>query len=323
MRNENEDGKKFQNEPNGDSCGRGRDGASNTEPENNPANFMTVLENMAAAMQATVAALGNQAGNRNGSDGEKVPMTLATFLKVNPPIFREMTDPTEVDSWFQVMEWALHAQQVPENQRVEFVTYQLMGEAQHWWQRTRRLLQQDDIAIPWNAFQLEFYKKYFPNSVSTAKELELLQLKQGQMSVAEYTNKFEELCRFFKIFQGAPGDFEEWKCIKYEGGLRSDILSSVGPMKIRVFSDLVNKSRVAEECLKKAAIERNDGREFHRKEHNQNFAPRGQEFKRKGKQLATTSDDSSCQKCRSYHPNRPCRFGSGLCYKCNRLGHMS
>ncbi|XP_057721338.1 uncharacterized protein LOC130935556 [Arachis stenosperma] len=258
--------------------GRERDGASNTEPENNPANFMTVLENMAAAMQATVAALGNQAGNRNGSDGEKGPMTLATFLKVNPPIFREMTDPIEVDSWFQVMERALHAQQVPENQRVEFVTYQLMGEAQHWWQG---------------------------------------------LNVCSRIYKHEELCRFSKICQGAPGDFEEWKCIKYEGGLRSDILSSLGPMEIRVFSDLVNKSRVAEECLKNAAIERNDGREFHRKEHNQNFAPRGQEFKRKGKQLAAASDDSSCQKCRSYHPNRPCRFGSGLCYKCNRLGHMS
>ncbi|XP_015947635.1 uncharacterized protein LOC107477780 [Arachis duranensis] len=234
---------------------RGRDRASNTEPENNLANFTNALENMAATMHATAAALGNQVGNGNGGDREKGPMTLATFLKVNQPIFRETTDPTEADNWFQAMEWSLQAQQVPENQRVEFVTYQLTGKAQHWWQGTRRLLQQDDIAIPWNAFQLEFYKKYFPNSVRTAKELELLQLKQSQMSVAEYTNKFEELCQFSKICQGDPGDFEEWKCIKYEGGLRSDILSTVGPMEIRAFSDLVNKSRIAEECLKKAAIE--------------------------------------------------------------------
>ncbi|XP_016186025.1 uncharacterized protein LOC107627718 [Arachis ipaensis] len=126
-------------------------------------------------------------------------MTLVTFLKVSPPIFKGTTNPTKADNWFQAMEQALQTQQVPEDQCVEFATYQLMGEAQYWWQGTRRLLQWDGAAIPWGAFQIEFYKKYFPNSVQTVKEVELLQLKQGLMLVAEYTNKFEELCRFFKI----------------------------------------------------------------------------------------------------------------------------
>ncbi|XP_016172669.1 uncharacterized protein LOC107615066 [Arachis ipaensis] len=68
------------------------------------------------------------------------------------------------------------------------------------------------------------------------------------MSVSEYTDKFEELFRFSRMCQRTPVDYEEWKCIKYEGGLRSDIFSSVGPMEIRTSSELVNKSRVAEEC---------------------------------------------------------------------------
>ncbi|XP_057760179.1 uncharacterized protein LOC130980527 [Arachis stenosperma] len=199
---------------------------------------------MAAAMQATIEALGQQVNNENEGNGGNGPMTLATFLKVNPPTFRGTTNPTEADNWFQEMERALRAQQVPEDQCVEFATYQLM--------------------------------------VRTAKELELLQLKQGQMFVAEYTNKFEELCQFFRISQGAPKEFAEWKCIKYEGGLQSDILSSVGPMEIRIFSELVNKSRVVEECVKKATMIENDHREFHRREHGQGFAPRGQEFKRRG-----------------------------------------
>ncbi|XP_025640655.1 uncharacterized protein [Arachis hypogaea] len=53
-----------------------------------------------------------------------------------------------------------------------------------------------DDPISWDAFQVKFYKKYFLNLVRTEKELELLQMKQGAMSVFEYTNKFEELCRF-------------------------------------------------------------------------------------------------------------------------------
>ena len=122
--------------------GRGRGsvrGRTNTSaPENNPndpVNFMTALENMAAAMQATAEALGQQMNN-HGNDGGGVqgPMTLANFLKVNPPKFKGTTGPTEADTWFQAIERALQAQVVPEGQRVEFATYMLTGEASHWWQ---------------------------------------------------------------------------------------------------------------------------------------------------------------------------------------------
>ncbi|XP_016172958.1 uncharacterized protein LOC107615410 [Arachis ipaensis] len=129
------------------------------------------------------------------------------FPEVHPPTFRGTTNPTEVDNWFQAMERALQAHQVFEDQYVEFPTYRLMGEAQYWWERTQHILQPDNVVISWDVFLSEFIEN--TNSVRTAKELESLQLKQGQMSVAEYTNKFEELCRFSKICQGAPGDFEE------------------------------------------------------------------------------------------------------------------
>ncbi|XP_016206321.1 uncharacterized protein LOC107646668 [Arachis ipaensis] len=146
---------------------------------------MAALQNMAAAMQATAEALGQQMNNNNhnggnGRNGTQGPMTLATFLKL-----------------------------VPEEQCIEFATYLLTREASHWWEGTQPLIQKGDDPITWDAFQEEFYKKYFSNSARTAKELELLQLKQGNMSVSEYTNKFEELFRFFRMCQGASGDFEE------------------------------------------------------------------------------------------------------------------
>ncbi|XP_057747544.1 uncharacterized protein LOC130966734 [Arachis stenosperma] len=247
---------------------------------NNSVDFMAALECMAMAMQATAQILGHQDGNGNGRNGDNGPMILATFLKVNPLIFRGMTNPTEADNWFQTMERALQVQQVPANQYVEFATYQLMGEAQFWWLGTLHLLQQDNVVIPWDSFQSEFYKKSFSNSVRTEKEIKLLQLKQVSMSVAEYTSRFEELCWFSRICQDAPGDFDEWKCIKYEGGLRSNILSTVGLMDIRTFSKLVNKSRVTEECSRKATLAENNCQESYRKEQGKNLTPRSQSFKR-------------------------------------------
>ncbi|XP_015932609.1 uncharacterized protein LOC107458909 [Arachis duranensis] len=325
---------------------RERDHTSMQKPEinpNNPINLMAVLENMAAAMQATTETLGQQINN-NGNGGREAQglMTLETFLKVNPPKFKGTTNLTEANTWFQAIERALQAQLVLEEQCVKFATYLLTGEASHWWQGTRHLLQQGDDPITWDAIQVEFYKKYFPNSTRTANELELLQLKQGAMSVSKYTDKFDELFGFSRMCQGAPGDFEEWKYIKYEGGLWSDILSLVGPMEIRTFSELVNKSRIAEECMKRRVAEKGSHRE-----HNQGFSPRGRKFKGrgyiqhfphgrnnfatseksqrngKGKRAAAASDVLSCQICGSHHPNRPCRVGLGVCYKCELPGHVS
>ncbi|XP_016196058.1 uncharacterized protein LOC107637125 [Arachis ipaensis] len=265
---------------------------------------------MVAAMQATAEALGNQInqGNHGNNNDEDGPMTLATFLKVHPPTFRGTSNPTDADNWIQAMERALQAQQVPEEQWVEFGTYQLQAR--------------------------------------NAKELELMQLKQGQMTVADYTSKFEELCHFSHICQAAPEDFAEWKCIKYEGGLRSDILSFVAPMEIRVFSELVNKSRVAEDCVRKAAAEKGSLRVPFQRPSGRNFAPRGRNFKRggfvpqqtqgqgnyrrpntsasQGKRFGKQpQQDLNCQKCEKYHPGVPCRLGLGVCYSCGQPGHIA
>ncbi|XP_072077974.1 uncharacterized protein [Arachis hypogaea] len=132
------------------------------------------------------------------------------------------------------------------------------------------------------------------------------------MSVSEYTDKFEELFRFSCMCQGAPEDFEEWKCIKYEGGLRSDIYSSVGPMEIRTFSKLVNKSRVAEECVKK----RTQGQNNCRRPNNNNNASGRRLWKQ-------PLNEQACTRCGSYHLGAPCKAGWGLCYSCGKPGHRA
>ncbi|XP_016206661.1 uncharacterized protein LOC107647045 [Arachis ipaensis] len=166
------------------------------------ANLVNTMEANAAATLQVVQRLGQPAGNGNGDEngndntegnGDNMggaPMTLANFLKVHPPSFKGSTNSIEVDNWFQAMERALQAQHVLNNQYVEFAAYQLLGEAQHWWQGECRLLQLQNADIPWDVFQTAFYKKYFPESAKEATGMELMQLKQGSLSVAEYTNLF-------------------------------------------------------------------------------------------------------------------------------------
>ncbi|XP_016195079.1 uncharacterized protein LOC107636058 [Arachis ipaensis] len=207
-------------------------------------------------------------------DPEDGLIVLLCILCVHPPTFRGTSNPTDADNWIQAIERALQAQQVPDEQWVEFGTYQLHGKAQHWWQGMRRILQLDGVVISWELFREEFYKKYFPNS-------------------------------------GAPEDFAEWKYIKYEGGLQSDIQSFVAPLEIRVFSELVNKSRVAEECVKRA---NNQGQGNFRRPNT--YANQG---RRQGKQ---PQQDVSCHICGKYHSG-PCKFGTGVCYSCGQPGHLA
>ncbi|XP_016173568.1 uncharacterized protein LOC107616081 [Arachis ipaensis] len=80
-----------------------------------------------------------------------------------------------------------------------------------------------------------------------------MQLKQGSMSVAEYINKFEELCRFSQVCRGDSETYKSWRCVKYQRGLKNNIMTVVAPIEICVFSDLVNKARVVEEYAKTVA----------------------------------------------------------------------
>ncbi|MED6203387.1 hypothetical protein PIB30_114991, partial [Stylosanthes scabra] len=75
--------------------------------------------------------------------------------------------------------------------------------------------------------------------------------------------------------QGNMAEFEEWKCIKYEGGLREELLTSIGPMEIRNFAELVNKSQLAEDCTKKLTAARAIRRDQPSRSFNHSLAPQG------------------------------------------------
>ncbi|XP_057720049.1 uncharacterized protein LOC130934502 [Arachis stenosperma] len=359
--------------------GRGRRGVNPIEEPTRGADaFIAAMNTMAEAVRETATAtrraidrLGERNGDRNGGrNGERGgdgndnegagnhdnPMTLATFLKVNPPKFKGTLVATEADNWFRGIEKSLRAQHVPERQYVEFATYMLEGEAEHWWHGVQRLLRQVVEEIDWDTFKEEFYKNYFPRTVRDAKEIELMQLTQGNMSVAEYTRKFEDLCRFSKICQGNPDDFEEWKCLKYEGGLRDELMHSLVPLKIRNFAELVNESQLMEDCEHKMAASRmghpnlppRNFNNFHTHAVQQkvdfkvpgvpmrgnqqvrNFATRSttgngnRPRQDTGKQPQQQSQEGpTCRQCGKNHPGRPCYLGLRVCYNCGEPGHIT
>ncbi|XP_028051333.1 uncharacterized protein LOC114255979 [Camellia sinensis] len=73
-----------------------------------------------------------------------------------------------------------------------------------------------------------FYDKYFPQCVRDRKVFEFGELKQGNMSMAEYEEKFTALARY------APRmvDTDYKKARKLDGGLNAEILDRINVLKL-------------------------------------------------------------------------------------------
>jgi len=62
------------------------------------------------------------------------------------------------------------------------------------------------------------------------------------MTVQGYVNRFEYLARFY-----TQNIIEEWRCGKFERGLRHELLRVLVPLKIPEFSLLVEQARSVEQ----------------------------------------------------------------------------
>lgn len=101
------------------------------------------------------------------------------------------------------------------------------------------------LAIIWIIFRVQFLEKYFHKDVRIKKEIELFELNQRNMTVAEYVAKFEEFANFYPHYNGAA--VEGSKYINFENGLRPEIKQGIGYQEICRFSTLVNKCRTYDE----------------------------------------------------------------------------
>ncbi|KAK2359561.1 hypothetical protein QL285_084922 [Trifolium repens] len=193
---------------------------------------------MAQALAQSNAALAAQQGQQGGVDEQR----LDRFRRNNPPTFKGMHDPEGAQDWMQEIERIFRAMVCTDEQKVRLETHMLVGEAGDWWDNARQRLEVAGTVITWAVFKGEFLGKYFPEEVRARKEVEFLELKQGNMTVAEYAAKFGVLIKFSPYYNVV--DAEISKCIKFENGLRPEIKQFIRCQRIRRFADLVDASRI-------------------------------------------------------------------------------
>ncbi|GFS42100.1 hypothetical protein Acr_00g0078100 [Actinidia rufa] len=168
------------------------------------------------------------------------------FMKLNPPEFVGAIDPLVAEEWLKKLDAIFEVMEVTDEHKLILATFMLRGEARrlNWWESMRRMqnAQPEGVSMSWQRFVDIFNDQYFPRIYRMQKEQEFMSLKKGAMSVVEFEEKFTALSRFAPEMVRT----EDMKCRRFEQGLDLQIRSRVAMFEINIYSDLVNKARIAE-----------------------------------------------------------------------------
>ncbi|GAU44250.1 hypothetical protein TSUD_399960 [Trifolium subterraneum] len=217
------------------------------------------------------------------------------FCRMNPPEFVGEYVPSVAREWIQRMSGILDSMGCTELEKVTFATRFLRGAACNWWEGVRAYMTTSQMEMTWANFRRLFIDHYIPESYRMSMERELIELKQGGKSVAEYTAKFNELMQYVADSDDAPT--EAWKIKKYRFGLRADIAHDVSMQQV---ASLVNQKR------------RDSGK------YKEQLKPRGSP--QKGKQNVSQRSHPACPECGMFHHGE-CMKGKGVCFHCQQPGH--
>ncbi|XP_058775189.1 uncharacterized protein LOC131649442 [Vicia villosa] len=172
--------------------------------------------------------------------------------------------------------------------------------------KTHRRLEASGDEISWVVFRIEFLRKYFLEDVRGKKEIEFLELKQGNKSIVEYAAKFAELAKFYEHYDGANGEFS--KCIMFENGLLPEIKKADNNAHYRVINEKRGKSQQGR------------GKPYE--------APSGKGKQKFADGKRTSGGDAPagivCFKCGKVgHKSTSCNVKDKRCYRCRKFGHAS
>ncbi|XP_058741477.1 uncharacterized protein LOC131613856 [Vicia villosa] len=177
-------------------------------------------------------------------------------------------------------------------------------------------------------FGLSFYKSTFRKMLVTKREIEFLELKQGNMTVDEYAARFEELVKYCSHYN--TNEAMNSKCIKFENRLRPEIKQGIAFQKIRNYPELVSRSRIYDNDNRARiahykAVNDRKGKHDRGKPYSAP-ADKGKQkvgFRKKPNGGGFASNPITCFRCGT-EGNRAneCQKGMKKCFKCGKTGHV-
>ncbi|KAI5656930.1 hypothetical protein M9H77_25723 [Catharanthus roseus] len=266
---------------------------------------------------------------------ERVPVTgadeaLERFLKFRPPEFYgDVEQEIKAELFLEQLNDIYDTLKYEDALRVTFAAFRLRGMAKDWWLRASEARTLKNQLWTWNDFQEEFKKEYIPRWVREQREDEFQQLRQGNLTVAHYTAKFNRLAKYcLRLI-----DTDENKTRQFVKGLRVELqraLAPLPPMGFAAAVEAATRTEMADQAViqRKTAI--GSATAPYKRPGQGPWKPR--DFKRsRGEQrtgnegrptLTPGGSHRICTYCgRSGHVAEMCYRKLRLCFKCGKPGH--
>ncbi|XP_075515423.1 uncharacterized protein LOC142550068 [Primulina tabacum] len=122
-------------------------------------------------------------------------LLLSNFHSRHPPRFSGSEGAEKAELWISEIEELFDLIEYPSERRLRLFVHQLKDRAKMWWSTTLMTLNAQRIVPSWDIFKLKFKESYCPPSFYSYKALEFHNLKQGDMSVADYADTFYAMLR--------------------------------------------------------------------------------------------------------------------------------
>jgi hypothetical protein len=109
------------------------------------------------------------------------------FLATHPPVFADVIDPLEADSWLRTTESKFGLLHCTKYQKTLYAAQQHRGTAGAWWASYIANLPIDHH-VPWGEFRTAFHAHHLSAGLLRSKLKEFLDLEQGNHNAFDYTS---------------------------------------------------------------------------------------------------------------------------------------
>lgn len=138
----------------------------------------------------------NNIVNPGGQEYRAENNQLEKFLRHEPGKFYGELDDEEAEKWLNRVEKIYAALRYTDEAQITYVVFLFEGDAEQWWNTVRLRWDSEDVPHLWDDFVSEFREKYISEMARERREDEFVNLKQGDMTVAQYEARFIKPSRY-------------------------------------------------------------------------------------------------------------------------------
>jgi hypothetical protein len=121
--------------------------------------------------------------------------SYSEVLSTHPPLFSGAKDPLKADNWLRTTESKFGLLHCIEYQKTLYAAQRLRGSVGAWWASYTAALPAD-YHVSWGELRPAFRGHHLSACIMLRKLAEFLDLHQGNRSVYEYTEEFNNLAQY-------------------------------------------------------------------------------------------------------------------------------